>query len=261
MIAAGAEWAVGIDLHMTELAGHAVIAAEKLAVGKDSGADSLRDVDDNEIVHAVAVAEPDFGERTGVGYVVHLDAKARGPLNARFDAEHRPVEIGGEDEFLQMQISTPGEADSDAIEGLFFVRGDKLANAGNDSSEGLASIGWEDDDVLRYDFSAEISDSDGGLRRMNVERNDGAMIVELNERGAAATWKTACSSLQYPTVCDEFFNNKRDRAALKAGKARKVCPRDGRARADEIKEQIPVDVPGSFVGSGLFAGKDKTLHR
>ena len=60
MIAAGAERTLGIDLDMAELAGHAVGAAQKLAVGEDAGADSFGDVDDDEIVHAVAVAEPDL---------------------------------------------------------------------------------------------------------------------------------------------------------------------------------------------------------
>ena len=62
-------------------------------------------------------------------------------------------------------------------------------------------------------------------------------------------------------IGDEFFDDKRHGAALQAGETGKIGPRDRRTRANEVEEQIPVDLPGSFIGGGLFAGKDKLLHR
>src|SRR5258708_30721103 len=90
--AAAAQRAVGLHLDVAKLSGHAVRAAKQLPIGEDSGSNSLRDVDDDEVVQAVTVAEPDLGECAGVGYVVHLDVQAGGALNARFNARRRPVE-------------------------------------------------------------------------------------------------------------------------------------------------------------------------
>ena len=127
--AAGAGRAVGLHLDVAELAGHAVLAAQQAAVGEDAGADAFGDVDGDDIVRAVAVAEPDLGERAGVGGVVHLDPQAGGALDARVEAEHRPAQVGSEDELLQMQVRAAGQADADALEGAVGVVGDQLATA------------------------------------------------------------------------------------------------------------------------------------
>lgn len=141
------------------------------------------------------------------------------------------------------------------------MRGDQLANAGDDSSEGLVSLGREDDDVLGDDLTAEIGNGDGGLCRMDVESYDRAMIIKLNERGATATGKAASCTLQYPAVGNKLFDNEGDGTALETGKPRKIGSRDRRTSADEVEEQIPVNLPGGFVGGGLFAIKDEVLHR
>ena len=159
-----------------------------------------------------------------------------------------------------MKVRAAGKTDADAIEGLFLVRSDELADAGNDGIERLACIGGKHNDILGNDLSAEIGDSNGGLRRMDVECDDGTLIVELDECGTAATGKSASGALQYPMVSDKLFDDERDGAALETGEPREIGPGDGRAGANEIEEQVPVDLTRSLIGGGLFAGKDKVLH-
>src|SRR5260370_23666731 len=113
--AAAAQRAVGLHLDVAKLSGHAVRAAKQLPIGEDSGSNSLRDIDDDEVVQAVAIAEPDLGEGAGVGYVVHLDVQAGGALNAGFDARYRPVQVGGEDEVFKQRIGAAWKTDADAI--------------------------------------------------------------------------------------------------------------------------------------------------
>ena len=87
-VAARAAVPVGHDLHVPELAGHAVGAAEDPAVDDDRAADAGAERDAQDEPVPGAGAEPALAERGGVGVVVDHDrdgdpARQRGPAAAR----------------------------------------------------------------------------------------------------------------------------------------------------------------------------------
>jgi hypothetical protein len=57
----------------------------------------------------------------------------------------------------------------------------------------------------------------------------------------------AHGSVQNPLIGDEILDDKRDCAALKAGEPGKIGSRDKRASANQIEEEISIDLPGSPV--------------
>ena len=106
---------------MTEFTREAAFSAEDSAVGKDACAHSFRNIYDHQVVHAVAVAKPDFRECAGVGHVVHNNGQAGGLFDARFDGPNRPVDIGREDRLveiglIQLKVKPAGKTDADAVE-------------------------------------------------------------------------------------------------------------------------------------------------
>ncbi len=58
VVPAGAERTTWVNLYVSELTCHSTIAAQKLTIGKDPGADTFRDIDHNQIVHTIAIAKP-----------------------------------------------------------------------------------------------------------------------------------------------------------------------------------------------------------
>src|SRR5437899_981561 len=64
-LAAAADGACGIDGAVAEFAGEAAAAGDDLPVGKDGGADSFGDGDEDGVADAVETAGPEFGEEAG----------------------------------------------------------------------------------------------------------------------------------------------------------------------------------------------------
>jgi hypothetical protein len=260
MAAAAAERAVGIHLDVAELSGHTIGAAQQPPVGEDAGPNAFGDVDHDEVADAIAIAEPDFGQGAGVGDIVHFDTKAGGTLDARFDAQYRPVEVGREDELFEKRICAARQTDADAIEGLVAMRLDELANGGHKRLNRLVGVGRQVDDILCDDLAAEIGDGDGALGRMNVESNDSALVVELQKGGAAATREATCRTFENPLLFDEVFDDQGYRAALQAGDASEIGSRKRLARADEIEDEIPIDLARCFIGRTLPSSESKSLR-
>ena len=91
---------------MTELAGGATFSADDPPVGKYPRANSLRNIDHDQVVHAVAFAEPDLRQGAGVGHIVHHDRQAGSLFHAGLNALNRPCYVGREDESLQVRIES-----------------------------------------------------------------------------------------------------------------------------------------------------------
>ncbi len=244
--AAAAEWTVGLHLDMAKLSGHAVRAAKQLPIGEDSGSNSLRDVDYDEVVQAVAIAEPDLGERAGVGYVVHLDVQAGGALNAGFDARYRPVQVGGEDEFFKQRIGAAWKTDADAIKRFVAVGRDQLANCRDDALDRLGRIGRQRDDILGDDLAAKVGDRNRRLRGMNIECDRSASAGRPSRR-----------ALEYPPLVDQVFDDQRNGAALQAGDASKVGARERLAGPYQIEDKVPINLARRLVRRTLPASKRK----
>src|SRR5581483_12181714 len=72
VVAAAAWRPIRIKLHMAELAGHSFVSANQPPVRKNPCSNALRDVDDDKIVRAIALAEPHLGQRACIRDVIHL---------------------------------------------------------------------------------------------------------------------------------------------------------------------------------------------
>src|SRR5437899_1301820 len=223
--AAAAERAVGLHLDVSKLSGHAVRAAKQLPIGKDSGSNSLRDVDDDEVVQAVAVAEPHLGEGAGVGHVVHLDVQAGGALNAGLDARYRPVEIRGEDKFFEPGVGAAGKTDADAIERFVAMGRHQLANCRDDALDRLIRIGRQRDDILSDDLAAKIGDDNCRLRGMNIERDYGSLVIQFEKSRSASAGRSSRRAFKDPLLLDQIFDDQRNGAALQTGDAGKIGTR------------------------------------
>src|SRR5205085_8905179 len=96
-IAAGAgDGAVLADDHVSELARRAALAAVNLSVEDNACADAFGDEREDEVARVadLRATEPEFGERGGVGVVVHTRLEARRALDLFGDGPVAPAEEG-----------------------------------------------------------------------------------------------------------------------------------------------------------------------
>ena len=75
---------------MAKFSRHSRTSADQLSVQKNTGTNSLRDGYDHEVANLLGVAEPYFGERTGIRCVFQLHPHARGSFDCAFQIEIRP---------------------------------------------------------------------------------------------------------------------------------------------------------------------------
>src|SRR5690606_17876595 len=114
-VAAGAAVAARDDLHVAELAGHAVLAALDLSVLEDRAADAGAQGDHHEVVLAASCAEAPLGPGGGVGVVVDEDRDgetARETVAQRLVA---PGQVGGEQHAVAVGVDPAGGADADGV--------------------------------------------------------------------------------------------------------------------------------------------------
>ena len=101
---------------MTKLACYAGLAAQEMAIREDSGANSLRDVDNDQVMHPVAISEPHFRQSTRIGNIVDDNRKAGGSFDTRLQLPDGPVHVWRKDGFFKVWIKAPWKIDADALE-------------------------------------------------------------------------------------------------------------------------------------------------
>src|ERR1700722_14202552 len=135
------------------------------------------------------------------------------------------------------------------------MRGDHFINSRNDRLNRLVRIDRKWHDILRNDLAAEIGHRDRSLRRMNVERDDSPLMIELEERRSAPPRQPPRRPLKDPLVLDEIFDDQRYRAALQARNSGKICPRQWLVGANYIEDEISIDQAWRLVRCALAASK------
>ena len=70
----------------------------------------------------------------------------------------------------------------------------------------------------------KVRKSDRGLSGSDVDPNySDTLLVKVQERWPSPARSAPIGAFGHPSIRDELFNDQRDRAALKAGMARKIC--------------------------------------
>ena len=157
-------------------------------------------------------------------------------------------------------LGAAGDADADAVEGAAIIGEDGFHFA-DDGVDGLARVVGKNDDVLGDDPAAEVDDGDGCLRGVNVEGDDGALFVEVQEGGAPAAGEASSRAFNDPTLADERFDDKGDGAALQAGEPGEVCARERLAGTDEIEDEVSIDLARGLVRGAPIAGEGEADGR
>ena len=81
--ATGAQHTVGVERDVTELAGHAVITADDLAIGEHTRSNAFRNSHQHRVANAIEPAEEKLRQQAGSGGVFHAYVEA-GLLLDRF---------------------------------------------------------------------------------------------------------------------------------------------------------------------------------
>src|SRR5208283_3767165 len=127
---------------MTEFTGKAAFSSEDSAVDKDACAQSLRHVHDDQIVYAVAQAEPNLRQCAGVGNVVHNNRQAGGLFDTRLDAPNGPVDVGREYGLvevglIELKIEAAWQTHANAVERPVSVVCNHLSDCIHDGADYL----------------------------------------------------------------------------------------------------------------------------
>lgn len=115
-VAAGTAVPAGDDLHVAELAGHAVLAALDLAVLEDRAADAGAERDHDEVLLTAARAEAPLGPGRGVGVVVDHDGDGEACLEGVAERLVAPGEVRGEEHGGPLGVDPAGRADADGVD-------------------------------------------------------------------------------------------------------------------------------------------------
>ena len=120
---------------MAELAGASTFPAYQLPVGKDACADTLRHIDDNQVLRGIAVAEPYLRQGAGVGHIVYHHRESSRLLDACFQLPDGPVDVRGEDRFCKPRIEAAGQTHPDAFKAMIAMGGNHGSNCGDDCAD------------------------------------------------------------------------------------------------------------------------------
>src|SRR5579872_7481833 len=124
-----------------------------MPICKYASPNSFRDIDDDKIVHPVAVSEPDFRQRTRIGHVVSNNGKAGGLLNTRLELSDWPVHVWCKDGLLKVRIKAAGKIDANALEGPLRMRPKHLLHGIQNYGNHVFWIGGQVHGIVRNDFA------------------------------------------------------------------------------------------------------------
>ncbi len=188
--------AAGDDLHVSELAGDAVLAPLDLALLQDRAADAGAERDHDEVVLAAAGAEAPLGPGGGIGVVVHEDGDGQAAGEAVAQRLVAPGQVRGEQDAVAVGVDPAGRADAhgvhvvpvgevqhqlddrvlDDLRALGLVRG-----LGAELLQDVA-VGVDD---ARHDFRAADVDADRGHAGCREVRAAFPRAHGAQDRGAA----------------------------------------------------------------------------
>src|SRR6266851_1442834 len=258
-LAAAADWAGGVDGAVAELAGEAAAAGDDLPVGEDGAADAFGDSDEHGVADAVETAGPEFGEETGVGGVGEFDLKLHLLFHGSLDVVVGPLEVGREEETLGFGVDAAGHADADAFEGAIAVCSAHGLHALDDLGDGARGFGDERDGFAGEEASVEVYEGDDGLIGTNVRDEDDHRIVEREKGRGAAARAARHGSFSDPLFFDQLLDDGGDGAGLQSGGAGEVGAGYGLLRADDLEDDVAIDVARVFAGCEFDVGEVDAL--
>ena len=100
---------------MAELAGHRSGAMHQLSVEQQPDADAFRHGHRDDVADVLGVtAEPEFGQRTRVGGVLHVHRQPDGGLDHLRELHRSPAQVRREHQSAAV-VDAPGQADAHAL--------------------------------------------------------------------------------------------------------------------------------------------------
>ena len=81
---------------------------------------------------------------------------------------------------------------------------------------------------------------------MNVDGDGNQIFIEPDQGWTPAAGRGCDGAFAHPLFADELLDDLRDGAALESGAACEIGARDGLAGADDLQDDIAVDVPRGF---------------
>ena len=253
--AAAALGAGGVVADVAELAGEAEMAGDEMAIGEEGGADAFGDGEEDGVADAVEVAEPELGEEAGVGVVFELDAEFEFGLDGLDDVEVEPVEVGREHEVAGGGVDAAGETEADAFEGAVGVLFAELEEGGGEIADAGGGAGGDGDGGAGEDATVDVDGGDDGAAEVNVCDEHGELVVEGDLGGAAAAGGLDGFAFADPAFFEKLLDDGGDGAVLEAGVAGEIDACDGLELADELEDDVAVDLTGELGGGDLHVGE------
>ena len=172
---------------MSELAGHALVPADELAVGEEGCAKTLGDGEEYGVADAVKMAEPELGQEAGICVIFELDRDAEAIVEHLADGEIVPAQVWGEEQAVGGWVDAAGKADPGPLEGEVGVtpaKGEQRVGKGGNTFFGSLR---EIDGLAGEDVAVEVDGGEGGAAGVGVAASIQPRIWTVRPSGGCWT--------------------------------------------------------------------------
>ena len=128
-----------------------------------------------------------------------------------------------------------------------------------DFGDGACGFGDERDGFAGEEASVEVDEGDDGLVGADVGDEDDHGVVEREEGGGAAAGTAGHGAFGDPLFFDELLDDGGDGAGLQAGGAGEIGAGYGLLRADDLEDDVAIDVARVFAGCEFDVGEVDAL--
>src|SRR6185312_6386015 len=101
----------------------------------------------------------------------------------------------------------------------------------------------------------EVDDGEDCLARPQVRNENDEIRVERQHCRTAAARALRSGAFVDPALLKKLFDDCRDRAGLQAGEPRKLCASHRLISADQLEDDVAVDVPRHLARGELYVGE------
>jgi hypothetical protein len=125
----------------------------------------------------------------------------------------------------------------------------------DDLGDGACGFGDERDGFAGEEAAVEIDESDDGLVGADVGDEDDHGVVEREQGGGAAAGAAGHGAFGDPLFFDQLLDDGGDGAGLEAGRTGEVGASYGLLRADNLEDDVAIDVARVFAGCEFDVGE------
>ena len=123
-------------------------------------------------------------------------------------------------------------------------------DAGDDSFDRGLGIGGGRHHFLGSEFSVDVRQRHGDLKRPDIDSDDDAIVIEAQKCRPPAARQPSRGTFQDPVAFNELLDDQRNGAALQAGNAGEVGAGDRLLGTNQVEDGSAVDIADAFHAGG-----------